>query len=143
MVTSILSLDYIITFFLVIFSADMLGFAVGVLVNNITTAMTLIPVVLIAQFLFSGCLFDLEGVLKFVSRFTSARWGYSALGSLADLNNMTSRFAEILPGYTPEASNLFDSTAAFVRDCWLQLGILSVISIGAATLLLNWKMYKS
>lgn len=143
LVTAVLSLDYIITFFLVLFSADMLGFAVGVLVNNITTAMTLIPVVLIAQFLFSGCLFDLDGILKFISRFTSARWGYSALGSLADLNNMTSRFADILPGYTPEASSLFDAAAGFVQNCWLQLGILSVISIGAATLLLNWKMYKA
>ncbi len=72
LVTPVMNLDYIITFFLILFSADMLGFAVGVLVKNITTAMTLIPIVLITQFLFSGCLFDLDGILKFFSRFTIA-----------------------------------------------------------------------
>ena len=143
LVTALMNFDYIITFFLVLFSADMLGFAVGVLVNNITTAMTLIPLVLIAQFLFSGCLFELDGALKFVSQFTSARWGYSALGSLADLNEMSSRFTAVLPTYTPDPSDLFEATSSFVQNCWIHLGILSIVAAAIASLLLFWKMYKA
>ncbi len=142
MVTPLISIDYTITFFLILFSADMLGFAVGVLVDNITTAMTLIPIVLIVQFLFSGCLFDLDGVLKFFSRFTTARWGYSALGSLADLNNMKSRFAEIIPNYVPSPNDLFKGSASFVRQCWLFMLIIAVVAIMIEALLLIWKLNK-
>lgn len=140
LVTPNMNLDYGITFFLILFSADMLGFAVGVLVKNITTAMTIIPLVLIVQFLFSGCLFELDGVLSTVSKCTSAKWGYSALGSLADLNNMPSRFAEIVPGYQPEPSELFDAAQSFITGCWVSLLVLAVAAIAAAAILLFFKI---
>lgn len=142
-----MNLDYGITFFMILFSADMLGFAVGVLVKNITTAMTVIPLVLIAQFLFSGCLFDLSGALKMVSQYTSAKWGFSALGSLADLNNITSNFANAcrkygIP-YSQKVNELFDASRSFVLECWMHLFILTIIASALASILLYLKLNKS
>ena len=135
-----INFDYVLTFFLVLFSADMLGFAVGIFVKRITTAMTLLPVVLIAQFLFSGCLFELDGVLKAISRYTSAKWGFSALGSLADLNHIPSKMADTIPDYHPDPSELFDATRSFVTDCWIHLVLLSVLAIAIAAILLYFKL---
>lgn len=47
------NIEYFITFFSILISADMLGFAIGMVVTNIASAMSVIPIILIVQFLFS------------------------------------------------------------------------------------------
>lgn len=127
--------DYAVTFVLVIFSADMLGFATGMLVKDITSAMTLIPALLIAQFLFSGCLFSLEGLLRSLAKFTTARWGFSALGSIADLNDLMLTTSPV-----SDTSSLFETTRDNLVSCWTHLLVLSVCCCLIAGILLYRKL---
>lgn len=127
--------DFMITFILIILSADMLGFATGMLVSNITTAMTLIPVLLIIQFLFSGCLFELDSILKPLARFTTAKWGYSALGSISRLNDL---LLEMNPLETIDP--ILKATKENLLNCWGNLLILIVVFVFMAGILLYRKI---
>jgi ABC-type multidrug transport system ATPase subunit len=67
-------------------AAMALGLLISALVSNPDKALTILPVVLLAQFLLSGAFFDVSGsVLKPISYVTSARWGFAAAASTADL----------------------------------------------------------
>ena len=127
--------DYLVTFFLVIFSADMLGFATGMLVGSITSAMTLIPILLIVHFLFSGCLFELDGILKSLSIYTTAKWGYSALGSISNLNHYLQKMNPMA-----KANSLFITTPEHLSSCWMHLILLIIICSFAAGILLYRKI---
>lgn len=117
------SLDFCLTFFLITMSADMLGFLMGMLINSITSIMTIIPVILIAQLLLSGCLFDLDGIMEKAANFTTARWGFYALGSIADLNGL------LPPG---QELDIFHADPAYILYCWrfllLLIAICSILS---------------
>lgn len=115
--------DFAITFILITLSADMLGFATGMLVNDITTAMTIIPVALIMQFLLSGCLFELDKVLKPLARITTAKWGYLALGSISRLNALLSTNSVMI------SDPIFEATKENLLECWKNLLLLSIIFI--------------
>lgn len=114
------NLEYLITFFLIIFSADALGFLAGLLIKNITSIMSAIPVLLVAQFLFSGCLFELSECFDRVAGLTTAKWGFYSLGSIADLNSM-------LPSNMN--SSLFRAEADYIIRCWRSMILLSVFFI--------------
>ena len=125
------TLEYLVTFFLIMFSADMLGLLVGMMINSITSIMTVIPIVLIMQLLLSGCLFDLDGIMDSVAIVTTARWGFYALGSISDLNNMLQEGMHM---------NEFISQASHIRDCWIMMLILSAVCIAFAGVFLYTKV---
>lgn len=127
--------DFVLTFILIMLSADMLGFATGMLVSNITTAMTLIPILLIVQFLFSGCLFELDRIMKPLARFTTAKWGYSALGSISRLNDL---LLEMNPLATVDP--IFEATKENLLNCWGNLLILIIVFVFIAGILLYRKI---
>jgi len=83
-------LEHFITYFLLIYASDILGLAISAIVKSPTTAMTVMPFVLIIQLLFSGLLFELEGNLSVVSKFTLSKWGLNATCISADYNNLES-----------------------------------------------------
>lgn len=137
LITPYTAADYGITFFLILLSADMLGLALGTFVSSIGTALTVIPIALIAQFLLSGSLFELDSeVLKNVSIFTTAKYGFQALGSIADLNskNLPLSINTVYPQVIKQASDLFDHTKDYITDCWYHLLILSVIGLMISTI---------
>lgn len=84
-------LEYFITYFLVIFAADVLGLAVSSIVKTPAVAMTVMPFILIIQLVFSGALFTLNGPLKNVSNLTISRWGLNATCISANYNELESR----------------------------------------------------
>ena len=125
------SIDFFLTFFLITMSADMLGLLVGMLISNINSIMTIVPVILIAQLLLSGCLFDLEGIMEKAANFTPARWGFYALGSTADLNSMLPDGAKL---------DIFRFEARYVLYCWSLLLLLTVICTFLSGILLYFKV---
>ena len=112
--------DYLLTYFLVLFSADMLGLFVGMMIKGIKSIMSTIPILLVAQLLFSGCLFELNKYLDKLAYITSAKWGFYALGSISDLN----RFLPVEMQY-----DYFDPTAGYILYCWRYLILLAIISV--------------
>lgn len=80
-------LEYFISIFLVIFGSDVMGFMISSVANEASTAMTIMPFVLILQLIMSGVLFELKGWSAKIANITFSKWGMSAFGTIADLNN--------------------------------------------------------
>lgn len=81
-------IEYFITYFLATYAADVLGLAISAIVKTPTTAMTVMPFVLIIQLILSGMLFSLEGPLGFFGNLTISKWGLNATAISADYNNL-------------------------------------------------------
>lgn len=81
-------LEYFITYFLATYAADVLGLAISAIVKTPTTAMTVMPFVLIIQLIFSGMLFNLQGPLGYVGSLTISKWGMNAACISTDYNNL-------------------------------------------------------
>ena len=112
------NIEYFITFFSILISADMLGFAIGMVVTNIASAMSVIPIILIVQFLFSGCLFELQKELEPIAAFTTAKWGFAALGTITNMNSYLQYGKDDV---------LFEYSTNHLLECWAFLAILSAI----------------
>lgn len=119
--------EFYLTLFLIMFASDALGLLISSIVKKDELASKLAPYILIAQLLFSGVLFDLEGGASILSGIMISRWGMEALGSICDLNNRVTavydnlikegqaseggpfdvlKFAENEPGFEATASHL-------------------------------------
>ena len=79
--------DIGITMFLITYCADMMALMVSAIVHSTTTAMTVMPFLLIFQLVFSGGFFQLDGLSLKVTNFTIAKWGLTALCSQGDYNS--------------------------------------------------------
>ncbi len=79
-------LDLGVTVFLVTFAADMMALMVSCIVRTTTTAMTVMPFLLIFQLVFSGAFFNLEGFAKKLTNLTISRWGLDSLCAIGRYN---------------------------------------------------------
>ena len=77
--------DLFVTFFLVIFSADVLAMIVSSIVKTETEAMTVIPFVLIIQLILSGVIFVLGDLLQSISVITISKWGVNAVCAISNV----------------------------------------------------------
>ena len=80
-------LDLFLTLFLLIFAADTLGLLISSSVRNSTTAMTVMPFILIVQLVLSGFIFEVKGIAKAVSILTLSKWGMKALCVCSRINH--------------------------------------------------------
>jgi ABC transport system ATP-binding/permease protein len=97
-------------------AAMALGLLISAFVSNPDKALTILPVVLLAQFLLSGVFFALPGtVLEPLSYVTSARWGFAAAASTSDLQNLAPLNCEaadtVIPGTTQVLRSQADTPA--------------------------------
>ncbi len=79
-------IDLAVTIFLTTYAADMLSLAISSLVHTTTTAMTVMPFMLIFQLIFSGVLVVLEGPAKTITDFTITKWGFNAFCTVGNYN---------------------------------------------------------
>ena len=87
-ITSSALFDIGITMFLTTYAADMLALFVSSIVRNTTTAMTVMPFLMIFQLIFSGGFFQLQGAALAVTDFTISKWGLSALCAEGNYNDL-------------------------------------------------------
>jgi hypothetical protein len=83
-------IDFGITLFLITFASDMLALMVSCIVKTTTTAMTVVPFLLILQLIFSGVAFSLNGIAEKVSQFMISRWGIRTICTVANHNALPS-----------------------------------------------------
>ena len=89
--TGIFVLDLAIAMFLITFAADMLALMVSCIAHTTTTAMTIMPFLLVVQLVFAGGIFPLQRAgSKFISQFTVSNWGINAVNIAADYNSQNS-----------------------------------------------------
>ncbi|MBQ5331583.1 MAG: ABC transporter permease [Oscillospiraceae bacterium] len=82
------ALDMLITIFLIHYSADILSLFVSSVVRSTTTAMTVMPFILIFQLIFSGGFFSLSEKVMPVTNATVSKWGLTALCSEGNYNDL-------------------------------------------------------
>ena len=82
------ALDLGITLLLVTFTADMMAMMVSCLVRSTTTAMTVMPFLLIFQLVFSGVFFNLQGFAKKLRVLTISQWGTNSLCAIGRYNEL-------------------------------------------------------
>ncbi len=87
LVTGVFLIDFGISLFLATYAADMMALAISSLVHNTTTAMTIMPFLLIFQLVFSGGLFALKGIAMKLTNLTIAKWGLQNLCTLGNYND--------------------------------------------------------
>ena len=86
LITNSFQLDFGISLFLATYAADMMALAVSSLVHNTTTAMTVMPFLLIFQLVFSGAMFTLNGSAQNLTNLTIAKWGMQDVCALSRYN---------------------------------------------------------
>ena len=79
-------LDMSVTILLILYAADMLALMVSCIVRTTTTAMTVMPFLLIFQLVFSGAFFELQGIAQKLSSLTISKWGMEGICSIGRFN---------------------------------------------------------
>lgn len=79
--------DVGVTVFLISYSADMISLWISTLVHNTTTAMSIMPFILIAQLVFSGGIFQLPAWSNSISKLMISHYGVRCIAAQADYNN--------------------------------------------------------
>lgn len=110
-------LEMWITFFLIIFAADIMAMMISSVVTNENTAMTVMPFALIIQMIFSGTVFELEGLTESFSHLTVSRWGMNSLGIISHMNDMSFFY------YSKE----LESTPENLLKAWLVLLVSALV----------------
>ena len=87
LITPFFVVDFGISMFLITYASDMLSLWVSSLAHNTTTAMTIMPFVLIFQLVFSGGLLPLPAWAEPLTHFTISNPGLKVLATQSDTNN--------------------------------------------------------
>ena len=118
--------DIQIICFLSILSSAALGLCISAIVKNSNIAMSIIPLILVPQLLFSGMLFKLEGIGKFISNFILCRWSVEGLGTSANLNDLTHIVQTINPLAEVEAEDYFTFTSEHMINVILVIVLMTL-----------------
>jgi len=114
-------LELFLTTFLTAISASAMGIFASSMFRNPDRAMTVAPLLLMPQILFSGLLFELDGATKVISWFAICRWSMEGYGTIANLNDlkymieMSGEMREI----EHEAEDFFEYTTAHLTRSWM------------------------
>ncbi|MBR5570999.1 MAG: FHA domain-containing protein [Oscillospiraceae bacterium] len=103
--------ELLVTNFLTAFAAACTGLFISAMFDNADKAMTVAPILLMPQILFSGIIFKLGGATEYISWFTGCRWSMEALGSTCNFNGLTLAQAAANQDQYMPASYLTDSNA--------------------------------
>lgn len=119
--------ELLITTFLTAISSTAMGLFVSSLFTNADRAMTVAPILLMPQILFSGLIFKLDGATEIISWFAVCRWSMEGYGTSADLNELPTKLQLQGIPITHEAESFFDYTSAHLLASW---GILLAFTAG-------------
>ena len=107
------STEYLVTIFLLTFGAAVLGLMISAMADQPTTAMMIMPFVLIIQLIMSGVLFQLKGLMGKVAGLTFSKWGMSAFGSIGNINKLDTKIMDVL---VEEYGSHFDKAVLAKND---------------------------
>ncbi len=81
-------IDFGITLFLITYSSDMLALLISSFAKTTTSAMTIMPFLLIVELLFAGAVFSLPDATKPISNLTVTKWGLTAICAQGNYNSL-------------------------------------------------------
>lgn len=119
--------ELLLVTFLTALSSSAMGLFVSSLFSNADRAMTVAPLLLMPQILFSGLLFVLKGATKAISWFAVCRWSMEGFGTTANLNDLPRKLEQEGIMLPREAEDFFTFTDQhFLTDC----AILLLFTVG-------------
>ncbi|GAC1427261.1 MAG: FHA domain-containing protein [Ktedonobacteraceae bacterium] len=123
-------MEIYITMALTSLAGLMIGLTVSALVPNNDRAMSIVPLVLIPQVIFSGIIFKLDGpFLSFIAGFFPARWAMAAMGSSVGLHGVPIR-ADNWSFQGTVFSKFSQATAiGHLLLCWFFL-VFTIVTLG-------------
>lgn len=135
-------LELLITTFLTAIASTAMGLFVSSLFTNADRAMTVAPILLMPQILFSGLIFKLSGATETISWFAVCRWSMEGYGTTANLNSLSSKVPDGLKDMgineiTREAEKFFDFTSGHMITSWLILIVYVIGFLALARLVLS------
>ena len=132
LVTNYPMLEFYISILLLMYAADAMGIMISCLVRKEEAANVLAPYILIVQLIFSGILFNMEGMADYISYIMISKWGMEALGSIADLNNLQLKIQMTVPNVPHDFENRFEATSGHLLMVWAILAgfIVAFLLIG-------------
>jgi hypothetical protein len=80
-------LDFGFTIFLITYAADMMSLFISALSHSPTTAMTIMPFVLVFQLIFSGGIISIPQASEPIAKLTISNPGFKAMAAQADVNS--------------------------------------------------------
>ena len=118
--------ELFITTFLTAIASAAMGLFVSSLFTNADRAMTVAPVLLMPQILFSGLIFKLDGATETISWLAVCRWSMEGYGTTANLNELPLRLQQQGIDLVHEAEHFFEFTVKHFLTSW---GILAVYTV--------------
>lgn len=114
-------IELLITTFLSAVASSAMGLFVSSLFTNADRAMTVAPILLMPQILFSGLIFKLEGVTESISWLAVCRWSMEGYGTTANLNTLELKLQQEGIMIPHEANDFFEFTKGHMMKDWLIL----------------------
>ncbi len=99
-----ITIELFITVFLIVYSSDIMSLMISSIVKTPNSALTVMPIVMILQLVFSNRIFILDGTAKQISRFAISKRGFESVASSFDLNSLP--LSEGLAEYSRSVNNL-------------------------------------
>lgn len=111
-------LELLVTTYLTAVASTAMGLFVSSLFNNADRAMTVAPILLMPQILFSGLIFKLEGATEIISWFAVCRWSMEGYGTTANLNELPLKLQQQGIALPHDAESFFDFTSEHMLTAW-------------------------
>lgn len=137
-------LELLLTTFLTMLAATATGLFVSSLFKNADRAMTVAPILLMPQLLFSGLIFTLEGPSELISWIAACRFSMEGYGTTANLNDLPTNLQQQGFAIEREAENFYSFTPEHFAFALGMLCVFVVVfSIAAIIVLRNIKKERS
>ena len=125
------------TTFLTAIASTAMGLFVSSLFTNADRAMTVAPILLMPQILFSGLIFKLDGATELISWLAVCRWSMEGYGTTANLNQLQLKLQQQGVMIPHEAESFFDFTTAHMIEAWAILFAFVIIFLILARIVLT------
>lgn len=130
-------LEILVTTFLTAIASAAMGLFVSSLFTNADRAMTVAPILLMPQILFSGLIFKLSGATEIISWFAVCRWSMEGYGTTANLNELPLKLQQQGVAIPHDAESFFDFTVPHLCMSWGILILFTIAFLILARVVLN------
>jgi hypothetical protein len=128
--------ELLVTTFFTAIASTAMGLFVSSMFTNADRAMTVAPILLMPQILFSGLIFKLDGATELISWFAVCRWSMEGYGTTANLNQLQLKLQTKGVMIPHEIESFYKFTFEHLLETWfILLGFVVVFLILARLVL--------
>lgn len=130
-------LELLITTFITAVASTATGLFVSSLFTNADRAMTVAPILLMPQILFSGLIFKLNGATEIISWVAVCRWSMESYGTTANLNHLPLKLQQEGVMIPHEVESFFEFTASHLLKSWSIMALYTFVFLVLARIVLS------